>query len=205
MDGYVQVSLGDMIEQIGEVIAVKSILSSFSCPMNPDIEYFLKHRAIEFAKQSMTPTHLIFSSYKDKLELIGYFSLTIKTFRVYKDRISRALCDKIKKFGVFDADQRVYMIPAPLIAQLGKNFSKGLDKLISGDELLQMAIDKIAMIQQSIGGKVVYVECEDKPKLLDFYRRNGFVRFGERRLDLDEKSRMYGTELIQLLKVVKRK
>ena len=153
----------------------------------------------------MTPTHLIFSSYKDKLELIGYFSLTIKTFRVYKDRISRALCDKIKKFGVFDADQRVYMIPAPLIAQLGKNFSKGLDKLISGDELLQMAIDKIAMIQQSIGGKVVYVECEDKPKLLDFYRRNGFVRFGERRLDLDEKSRMYGTELIQLLKVVKRK
>ncbi|WP_306574666.1 N-acetyltransferase [Anaerotruncus massiliensis (ex Togo et al. 2019)] len=204
MDGYVQVSLGDMIEQIGEG-RVKSILSSFSCPMNPDIEYFLKHRAIEFAKQSMTPTHLIFSSYKDKLELIGYFSLTIKTFRVYKDRISRALCDKIKKFGVFDADQRVYMIPAPLIAQLGKNFSKGLDKLISGDELLQMAIDKIAMIQQSIGGKVVYVECEDKPKLLDFYRRNGFVRFGERRLDLDEKSRMYGTELIQLLKVVKRK
>lgn len=204
MDGYVQVSLGDMIEQIGEG-RVKSILSSFSCPMNPDIEYFLKYRAIEFAKQSMTPTHLIFSSYKDKLELIGYFSLTIKTFRVYKDRISRALCDKIKKFGVFDADQRVYMIPAPLIAQLGKNFSKGLDKLISGDELLQMAIDKIAMIQQSIGGKVVYVECEDKPKLLDFYRRNGFVRFGERRLDLDEKSRMYGTELIQLLKVVKRK
>ena len=204
MDVYVQVSLGDMIEQIGEG-RVKSILSSFSCPMNPDIEYFLKHRAIEFAKQSMTPTHLIFSSYKDKLELIGYFSLTIKTFRVYKDRISRALCDKIKKFGVFDADQRVYMIPAPLIAQLGKNFSKGLDKLISGDELLQMAIDKIAMIQQSIGGKVVYVECEDKPKLLDFYRRNGFVRFGERRLDLDEKSRMYGTELIQLLKVVKRK
>ena len=204
MDGYVQVSLGDMIEQIGEG-RVKSILSSFSCPMNPDIEYFLKHRAIEFAKQSMTPSHLIFSSYKDKLELIGYFSLTIKTFRVYKDRISRALCDKIKKFGVFDADQRVYMIPAPLIAQLGKNFSKGLDKLISGDELLQMAIDKIAMIQQSIGGKVVYVECEDKPKLLDFYRRNGFVRFGERRLDLDEKSRMYGTELIQLLKVVKRK
>ena len=204
MDGYVQVSLGDMIEQIGEG-RVKSILSSFSCPMNPDIEYFLKHRAIEFAKQSMTPTHLIFSSYKDKLELIGYFSLTIKTFRVYKDRIIRALCDKIKKFGVFDADQRVYMIPAPLIAQLGKNFSKGLDKLISGDELLQMAIDKIAMIQQSIGGKVVYVECEDKPKLLDFYRRNGFVRFGERRLDLDEKSRMYGTELIQLLKVVKRK
>ena len=204
MDGYVQVSLGDMIEQIGEG-RVKSILSSFSCPMNPDIEYFLKHRAIEFAKQSMTPTHLIFSSYKDKLELIGYFSLTIKNFRVYKDRISRALCYKNKKFGVFDADQRVYMIPAPLIAQLGKNFSKGLDKLISGDELLQMAIDKIAMIQQSIGGKVVYVECEDKPKLLDFYRRNGFVRFGERRLDLDEKSRMYGTELIQLLKVVKRK
>ena len=202
MDGYAQVSLGDMLEQIGEG-RVKSILSSFSCPKNPDIEYFLKYRAIEFAKQSMTPTHLIFSSFQDQVELIGYFSLTIKTFRVYKDKISGALCNKIKKFGVFDADQRVYMIPAPLIAQLGKNFSKGLNKLISGDELLQLAIDKIAMIQQSVGGKVVYVECENKARLLDFYERNGFVRFGERKLDLDEKSRMYGTELIQLLKVMK--
>lgn len=202
MDGYVLVSLGDMLEQIGEN-RVKSILSTFSCPKNPDVEYFLKYRAIEFAKQSTTPTHLVFSSFHAKLELIGFFSLTIKTFRIYKSKISSTTCKKIGKFGSFDPEQRVYIIPAPLIAQLGKNFTNGLNNLISGDELLQLATDKVALFQQELGGKVVYVECEDKLKLLEFYKRNGFIPFGERRLDEDEKSRMYGTKLIQLLKVRK--
>ena len=39
---FVEMNLSDMLEQSGED-ATKSILSSFSCPMNQDIEDFIKH------------------------------------------------------------------------------------------------------------------------------------------------------------------
>ena len=63
---------------------------------------------------------------------------------------------------------------APLIAQLGKNYHEGMNHLITGDELLCLACEKISRIQLDLGGRFVYVECEDKPKLIDFYAANGF-------------------------------
>lgn len=201
MDGYVLVKLNEMLQELGED-RVRTILSSFSCPLNSDVEYFLCRRAIEFAKQKIAPTTLVFCSYKEQLELVGYFTLTIKDFCVYKNRMSGALRRKISKYGVLDRERDAYMIPAPLIAQLGKNYTGNLNKLITGDELLKMAVDRVALIQQDIGGKVVYIECENKPKLLEFYDRNGFCIFGKRLLDRDEKERMTGNELIQMLKVI---
>lgn len=47
MDGYQLISLKEMLDTIGEE-RVKAILSNFSCPLNGDVEYFLKHRAISF-------------------------------------------------------------------------------------------------------------------------------------------------------------
>ena len=72
------------------------------------------------------------------------------------------------------------VISAPLIAQLGKNFSIEASNHITGDELLKMACDEIKKIQSTIGGKVAYLECENTPKLIDFYEENGFRSFSER-------------------------
>ena len=69
--------------------------------------------------------------------------------------------------------------------------------------MLKMACDKIAMFQQELGGKIVYLECEDKPQLLDFYQENGFVQFNKRLMDRDEADVMDGRYLIQLLKIIK--
>ena len=110
---------------------------------------------------------------------------------------------KVSKFGTYDSELAGYKIAAPLIAQLGKNYNNGFDKLITGDELLKMACDKIAMVQREIGGKVVYIECEDKLKLISFYASNGFVSFGKRQLDRDEKDDLSGNYLIQMLKIIK--
>ncbi len=55
------------------------------------------------------------------------------------------------------------------------------------------------------GGKVTYVECEDKHKLIEFYRDNGFCEFGRRKLDRDEKDVMTGSELIQMIKYCEHK
>lgn len=71
--------------------------------------------------------------------------------------------------------------------------------LIKGDELLQLALDKIKQIQKEMGGRFVYLECEDKEFLVEFYQQNGFVKFGNRKKDRDE----IGVEedyLVQLLR-----
>lgn len=202
MKGYVQIPLKDMIEQMGED-RVKNILSDFSCPQNKDVEEFLRIKAIEFAKQNVAPTHLVFASYKDKPELVGYFTLTMKTISITASCLSNNYRKRIQKFGTYNADLKAYLIPSPLIAQLGKNFFNDLNKLITGDELLKLACDKTLTIQQDIGGKIVYLECEDKPNLLDFYESNGFVNFGKRHLDKDEVDKLEGKYLIQMLKYMK--
>ena len=50
MTGYRVVNLAMMIEELGEG-ETKRILSDFSCPLNPDVEFFISKKAIEFAKQ----------------------------------------------------------------------------------------------------------------------------------------------------------
>lgn len=104
------------------------------------------------------------------------------------------------KFGQFDQMIQRYTISAPLIGQLGKNYANGYDKLITGDELLKLALDKVREMQYIIGGKIVYLECEQKDKLIEFYESNGFVNFGCRTLDRDETDKLYGDSLVQMLR-----
>lgn len=198
MDGYVKVSLSKLISQIGED-NVKNILSDFSCPINSDIETFLRKKAIEFEKQSISATHLIFTSYKSQNVLVGYYTLATKAFNVTKSAISKSMSKRINKFATYDTDLKSYILPAPLIAQIGKNFTNNYNSLITGAELLSIAIDDVKVIHQIAGGKVVYLECEDKPRLIDFYSRNGFVSFGNRSLDKDE-TNISGEYLVQMLR-----
>ena len=89
------------------------------------------------------------------------------------------------------------ILSAHLIGQLGKNFSSGNNLLISGHELLNLALQKIYEAQKLIGGRIVYVECEDKEKLLSFYDKNDFQLVGKRMLDGDETD-LNGSYLMQL-------
>jgi len=52
MTGYSQFNLFEILAQIGED-RTKTILADFSCPLNCDVEEFLKLKAIEFAKQKI--------------------------------------------------------------------------------------------------------------------------------------------------------
>lgn len=205
MTGYRVVNLRALIEELGED-AAKSILSNFSCSLNPDVEYFLAKKAISFAKQGWAQTHLVFASYKSEWVLVGYFALSNKYMRIsakYLGKASSSLRRRISKFATFDKDLKSYVLAAPLIAQLGKNYHNGYDKLITGDELLEQACNKIGKIQFDLGGKFTYLECEDKPCLTDFYSRNGFCAFDERKLDRDETDKLEGEYLVQMLKYIK--
>ncbi len=101
MIGYNLVNLADMLDKLGED-RVKSILFDYSCPLNKEIEYFLHYKAIEFSKQGLAKTHLIYTSYKKELVLIGYFSLSSKVIMISKNAISKTLRKRISKFGTYN-------------------------------------------------------------------------------------------------------
>lgn len=203
MTGYGLVNLKEMIEEVGED-RVKEILSAFSCPLNKDVEFFLHNKAIEFAKQGIAQTQLVFTSYKGEPVLVGYFTLSNKVLEIPRKNVSKTTAKKVSRFAM-ERDFHYsmtdnYMISAPLIGQLGKNFANEYNKLISGDVLLKLETDKVHAIQSVLGGKFVYLECEDKDSLIKFYSENGFVAFGKRNLDRDERDRQSGQYLVQLLK-----
>lgn len=204
MTGFKLVNLKKLIDVIGEDEA-KNILSDFSCPNNSDVEKYLRYKAIEFAKHNWSQTHLVYASYRHDPVLVGYFALADKSIHIDANhrKLSQTLRKRIAMFAAYDADLKCYRMSAPLIAQLGKNFTNNYNKLIRGDELLQIACDKIKSIQVDLGGKFTYLECEDKPVLVEFYERNGFWNFGRRQLDVDEKDDFGTPYLIQLLKYLR--
>lgn len=199
MTGFKVVNLMDLINVKGESFT-KEILSSFSCPLNADVEKFLKSSSIPFAQQGVAATHLVFSSYRGEIVLVAYFTVTMKTMYITKrNTLSKSLKARLNKFASFNSEMERHEIVAPLIAQLGKNYTNGYNSLINGDELLEFACERIAMVQRTVGGRIVYLECEDKPKLIDFYESNGFMPFDKRTLDKDETD-LTGQYLVQMLK-----
>lgn len=184
---FVQVNLSDLLDQLGED-DVKNILSSFSCPLNADVERFLKAKAIEFSKRGFSKTHLVYWTTEDEREkeLVGYYTIASKFITIQRSVVNSNEARKLREHGAFDPQAKEYTIAAPLIAQLGKNYNNGNDSLIAGRDILQMAMEKVKKVQNEVGGRFVYLECEEKKKLMDFYEKNHFKKFGRRKLDRDE-------------------
>lgn len=202
MLGYTTVNLQDVSEEMGTE-QLESIISDFLCPYNADVEDFLRWKAIEFSKQRISSTYLVFASYQKQPVLVGYFAITQKYFHInlnQRGTIGSRLRKRIHKFATYDEELCRHIIVSPLIGQLGKNYNHGYDSLITGDELLKIACDVVREGQRIFGGKLVYLECEDVPALLRFYENNGFVSFGKRELDGDERDKLKGQYLIQLMK-----
>ena len=82
---------------------------------------------------------------------------------------------KLLRISELDEETQTYTMSAYLIAQLGKNYKGGANLKITGQQLLQAAMDTIKEIQHMAGGMVVFLEAEENEKLLHFYEKeNGF-------------------------------
>lgn len=177
---------------------LRQILSEFFCDKNPDVERFLREQSIEFTKKNQSVTYLVFSN--DDASLVGYFTLTVKPITVNAENFSNTMKRKLARVSELDEENGTYTLSAYLIAQLGKNYKDGLNEKITGEQLLQAAIETIKELQYIVGGMVIFLEAEDKEKLMRFYEdENGFKRF-------DTKEVKAGTEnahvLVQLLKIL---
>ena len=77
MKSYNVTNLQYMVDELGED-SVNTILLSFSCPINCDVEKFIHEKAIEFSKQNLARTYIVTTQHKNKQEVIGYFTLSYK-------------------------------------------------------------------------------------------------------------------------------
>jgi hypothetical protein len=76
----------------------QKLLSSYSCPPNKDVEFFLKARAISFSKSSSARTFLV--SERETGIFVGFFALTQKSLVIEKfSGVSKSLEKKIRWFS----------------------------------------------------------------------------------------------------------
>ena len=187
------VNILDLADIIGEE-EVQSILSEFSCEKNMEIEVFVRKNALDFSKKKMSVTYLVFN---EDTELAAIFALTHKAVQIGNDGLSKTAKKKMQRFAQLDEESNAYVISAFLIAQFGKNSGYHGEPL-SGNHLMSIVEDVLVQVQKQIGGSVVYLECEEKAVLLNFYQKeeNGYRIFDDRFSLVDN------TKYIQLFKFI---
>ena len=173
----------DELERVGEE-KVRSDLSSFSCPVSPKIENFIRNRAIDFARRKISITYLV--SDPDDGHTLGFFTLAHKAVMIPPHKLSNTSRKRLARFARFDEPTGQYMASAFLIAQLGKNYAVDNGTRITGAELLSIANDILTDVQHLIGGGVIYLDSEDSQKLMHFYEHEAFYKFGERYSEEEE-------------------
>lgn len=200
--GFWQSNLRDLLAELGEE-RTSEVLSAFECPLNPDVQSFLREKAILFSKHGYASTYLVFASYQGSAVLIGYYALAMKAVVIKGSLLSSQWRGRLRRFAFYDSDLKQFTLSLPLIGQLGKNYAHHYDRLISGDDLLGIACETVREIQLMSSGKMVYLECEDVLPLTSFYERNGFFRFANRNLDGDERDLSQTPYLVQMIKYFK--
>lgn len=182
-----------LIETLGEE-KVGQLLSEFSCPINPEIEDFVRNKSIDFAKKKISITYFLIG---DNGKIIAIFTLTHKAIDISADSLSASSKKKLSRFAEIDEATGKYTVSAFLIAQFGKNLNPDIRCCPpDGNALMNCVIEFLKTVQRMVGGGVVYLECEDKPALLNFYQNdsNRFHKFDTRLSASDN------TSYIQLLR-----
>ena len=177
-------ALKDIMSEL-EDDKLKSLLSSFSCIYDEDIQNFLHNRAVEFERLSKSRTYLIVSEEQfenpeiafDEFTIYGYISLAVKVFTVPETTSNRQR-QQLDGFSAKEHGKQISNFPCYLIGQLARNSNVPKDS-ISGAELLNFAYDIIAISVDAVGGRNILVECHNNQKLIQFYLDNEFYKISQ--------------------------
>ncbi|HWO76082.1 GNAT family acetyltransferase [Bacillus inaquosorum] len=178
------ISLTDLLNSDQREEDIRGLLSSFETikikhnPGAEDVEHFIHTKAIQFEKMDLSRTYLVMSTYQAKPYLAGYFSISNRPLVIPKkqfQKLSKTLQKRLMGFG-HKTQQATYEIKGYLLGQLGKNYSSLAQKAgnISGADLLTLSYRKILDAHRIVGGRILYLECEDHDKIKSFYTQNGF-------------------------------
>lgn len=185
----------DLFEEAGEE-GITALVSDFTTrkikkdgveeELNPDIEEFLKHNALQFAREKKSITYLVCD--EDEGSLLGYFTITYKAVEVPPDGLSKTTTRKVEKYAQLHKKLNSYIVSGFLIAQFGKNYGVDEGHRISGAELMSLCQKELFELQHRLGGGLEYLDCEAHAGLIDFYeKQQNFRLFGERISEKDGK------------------
>ena len=159
---------------------LRTLLSSYSCKLDKDIEVFLHDRAIDFECISKTRTYLLcdnnFLCAEGKFVILGYFSIALSVLDI-PENVSNRTRKKLDGLSAKKHGNIINSIPCYLIGQLAKNSTIPKELSISGTELLYHAFSVIRSAESIIGGRCILIECHNDPKLIKFYEDNNFEIF----------------------------
>lgn len=171
---YRTVSLYDLMNQGVGKETINRILSDFSCPLNPDVEYFIKYKAYDFERTGLARTYLVYSqaTTSDDPVLAAIYSLGQSCIE-----ISKSLKTNMRRrmFGTsYPIGKNIKTL---LVGQLAKNYTNNHNRNITGDLLMRLVFERIKEIHMIFPSVVTHIDCKDVPELRRYYERFGFSLF----------------------------
>ncbi|MFH4875850.1 hypothetical protein [Staphylococcus cohnii] len=117
----------EKIPEVQNILDTFETISITGSKSAHDVDRFLKTQAIEFDRQRLAGTHLVFSQYKNKSVLVGYFTINNKPLVFTKrllSKCSNTLKRKLYQKGETHSGNDNLIIQGYLIAQIGKTIQK---------------------------------------------------------------------------------
>ncbi|WP_294428369.1 hypothetical protein [uncultured Treponema sp.] len=168
------------IQRLDEILSYSdgeqffNLLADSFSSLNADVEFFLKNKAVQSTKLRTSVTYIISKDISDsEIDFAGYFTLASKILRIPQAGLSNSEKKTLKLYSHFDETNDTYNCPAILLAQFGRNFNPN-SQSITGQDLMEITLTQVRFIQSLIGGRTVFLECENKTKLIDFYQTHNF-------------------------------
>ena len=143
-------------------------INNFDC-QDKDVENFLKLKSVDFDKRNKSRTYLVVDEERiiGDIIILGYYTITLKNLP-FSETVSKSMIKRIDGYS-----NNINSAEAVLIGQFGKDY-KYKNKL-NGVSLLNYAMSTIYSIQDLAAGRIVFLECSDNAKIVNFYKDNGFI------------------------------
>ena len=173
MKNYKVVPLGEILNKEYDQQKIEEAFKKFSCRREPDLENFLKKKAIPYQNTGFGKTYLCI--YADALEngefiVMAYFTIAQKSLDI--SSLSRK--KKRKVLGEYPGRDSLNSVPAYLIGQLGRSDEYSNDDL-PGEQILFECYHAISMAAMIIGGNMLVLECRQH-MFSKFYEGQNFKK-----------------------------
>ena len=144
---------------------LQKYLNSFQCSLSRDVEGLLKKKALLFDQTHNARTYLLTDNSTDAI--LAYFSLSFKEIDVATS-VSKTTRKKLDGLNKHTEKIRSF-----LIGQFGKNFNIP-DNPVNASIIFEEICDVLGNVQDDIGGRSIFLECEDNTKIIGLYKKLGF-------------------------------
>lgn len=157
-----------------DIVFVENILKEFKSRVKNTVEDFLHNKAIDFERNSLSATHLIYDENGERL--LGYFTLANKSLIISKEDFEKMSKTEQKRFSQSGRilENGSCIVNSFLLAQIGKNYNILDSEYINGFDILDLSYSLLSVVKEIINTKYVWLECENNKSLINFYLKYGF-------------------------------